>query len=68
MHADTFILTPVQDDEHAHADSYLDESFDSNDSEDSDSDSESVQSDALSEHPDVVIEPEQRPKWAQTTL
>jgi hypothetical protein len=65
-HADTFILPPVRDDEHAHADSSSDESSDSEDSDDSDS--ESVQSDAESEHPDAVAEPEQRPKWAQTTL
>jgi hypothetical protein len=35
-HADTFILPPVQDDEHAHDDSSSDESFDSKDSDDSD--------------------------------
>jgi hypothetical protein len=28
-HVDTFILPHVQDDEHAHGDSYLDESYDS---------------------------------------
>ena len=65
-HADTFILPPVRDDEHAHADSSLDKSFDLENSDDSDS--ESVQSDAESEHPDAVAEPEQRPKWAQTTI
>jgi hypothetical protein len=27
-----------------------------------------VQSNAKSEHPDADAEPEQRPKWAQTTL
>jgi hypothetical protein len=67
-HADTFTLPPVRDDEHAHADSSSDESSDSEDSDDSDSDLESVQSDPKSEHPDAVVEPEQRPKWAQTTL
>jgi hypothetical protein len=67
-HADTFTLPPVRDDEHAHADSSSDESFDSEDSEDSDSDSELVQLDAESEHLDAVAELEQRPKWAQTTL
>jgi hypothetical protein len=67
-HPDTFTLPPVQDDEHAHADSSSDKSFDSNDSDDSDSDSASVQSDAESEDPDAVAEPEQRPKWAQTTF
>ena len=41
---------------------------DSEDSKDSDSDSKSVQSDAESKHPDAIAEPEQRPKWAQTTL
>jgi hypothetical protein len=33
-HADTFVLPPVRDDEHAHADSSLDESFDSQDLDD----------------------------------
>jgi hypothetical protein len=65
-HADTFIRPPVRDDEHAHADSSSDESFDSEDS--NDLDLESVQSDAESEHPDAVAESEQRPKWASTTL
>jgi hypothetical protein len=65
-HADTFTLPPVRDDEHEHVDSSLDESFDSEDSDDSDL--ESVQSDVESEHPDAIAEPEQRPKWAQTTL
>jgi hypothetical protein len=65
-HTDTFTLPPVRDDENAHVDSSLDESFDSEDS--NDSYLESVQSDAKSEHQDVVAEPEQRPKWAQTTL
>jgi hypothetical protein len=59
-HADTFTLPPVRDDGHAHANTYSNESFDS--------DSESVQSDAESEHPYAVAELEQRPKWAQTTL
>jgi hypothetical protein len=51
-HADTFVLPPVRDDEHAHADSSSDES--------SDPDTESVQSDADSVHEDA--EPDQRPK------
>jgi hypothetical protein len=38
-HADTFILPPVQDDEHAHAESSSDESLDSKESDDSDSES-----------------------------
>ena len=59
-HVGTFVLPPIRDDEHAHADSSLEES--------DDSDSESVQSDAESEHPYEVAEPEQRPKWAQNTL
>jgi hypothetical protein len=63
-HEDTFTLPPVRDDEHAHDDSSSDESSDSEESEDSDSESESVQSDAESEHPDVVAEPKQMPKWA----
>jgi hypothetical protein len=42
-HADTFVLPPVRDDEHAHADSSFEESSDSEDSDDSDS--ESVSSD-----------------------
>jgi hypothetical protein len=37
------------------------ESFDSEDSDDSDSDSDS-------KNPDVVVEPEKRPKWAHTAL
>jgi hypothetical protein len=65
-HADTFILPPVRDDENAHANSSSDESYDSEDSDDLDS--ESIHSYADSKHPDVVAEPEQRPKWAQTTL
>jgi hypothetical protein len=65
-HGDTFILPPVRDDEHAHANSSSDESSDSEESDDSYS--ESVQSDVESEHPDAVAELEQRPKWAQTTL
>jgi hypothetical protein len=65
-HADTFTLPPVRDDEHAHADSSSDESSDSEDSDDSNS--ESVQSDGESKHLDAVAEPEQRPKWEQTTL
>jgi hypothetical protein len=65
-HEDTFTLPPVRDDEHAHVDSSSNESSDLEDLDDLDSDS--VQSNAESEHPDVVAEPEQRPKWAQTTL
>jgi hypothetical protein len=65
-HADTFTLPPVRDDEHEHVDSYLDESFDLEDSDDSHL--ESVQSYVESEHPDAIAESEQRPKWAQTTL
>jgi hypothetical protein len=65
-HTDTFTLPPVRDDEHAHAESSSDESYDSEDLDDSDS--ELVQSDAESEHPDAVAEPEQRSKWEQTTL
>jgi hypothetical protein len=45
-HADTFILPPIRDDEHAHADTSSDESSDSKDS--SVSDSELVQSDTKS--------------------
>jgi hypothetical protein len=63
LHVDTFILSPIRDDEHgAHVDSSSNEISDSLDSYDSDT--YSVQS----EHPDVVVELEQRPKWAQTTL
>jgi hypothetical protein len=65
-HADTFTLAPVRADEYAHAKSSSDASSDSEDSDDLDS--ESVYLDANLEHPDVVVEPEQRPKWAQTTL
>jgi hypothetical protein len=35
LHADTFTLPPVRDDENAHIDSSLDESYDSEDSYDS---------------------------------
>jgi hypothetical protein len=65
-HADTFTLPPVRDDEHAHAKYSSDESSYSKNSYDSDS--ELVHSDAESDHPDTVFEPEQRPKWAQTIL
>jgi hypothetical protein len=41
-HGGTFTLPPVRDDEHAHADSSSNESFDSEESDDSDLDSESV--------------------------
>jgi hypothetical protein len=53
-HADTFILPPVRDDEHAHDDSSSDESSDSKDS--NDSDIESVQSDAESKNPYAFAE------------
>jgi hypothetical protein len=53
-HVDTFTLPLVRDDEHAHADSSLDESSDSEDSEDSDSYSESVQLDVELEHLDAI--------------
>ena len=66
LHADTFTLPPVRDDEHAHANSSSDESFDSEDSDDLDS--KSVQSNVELEHLDAIVELEQRPKWAQTTL
>jgi hypothetical protein len=65
-HAVTFTLPPVRDDEHAHADSSSDEISDSKNSDDSYL--ELVQSDSELEHSDAVAEPEQRPKWAQTTL
>jgi hypothetical protein len=65
-HADTFILLPIRDDEHAHADSCLDKSSDLEDSDDSDLDS--VHLDVESENPDAVAKPDQRPKWAHTTL
>jgi hypothetical protein len=55
-HACTFILPPVRDDEHAHEDSFLEESSDSEDSDDLDI--ESVQSDAKSKHPYADAEPE----------
>jgi hypothetical protein len=38
-HVDTFILPPIRGDEHAHADSSSDESFDLEDSDDSDTES-----------------------------
>jgi hypothetical protein len=61
-HADTFILPPVRDDEHAHVVSSSDESSDLEDSDDSDSDS--VHSNVESENPYAVAELEKRPKWA----
>jgi hypothetical protein len=64
-HADTFVLPPVRDDEHAHDDSSSDESYDSEDS--GDPNTESVLSDAESMHANADVEPEQRPKWAKTT-
>jgi hypothetical protein len=54
-HADTFILPPVRDDEHAHADSSSDESYDLEDSYDLDIDS--VQEDTDSVHPYADAEP-----------
>jgi hypothetical protein len=55
-HPYNFTLPPVRDDKHAHANSSLDESFDSKDSEDSYSDSESLQSDVELEHLNAVAE------------
>ena len=66
MHAYTFIILHVRDYENEHVDSSSDESSDSKDSDDSDL--ESVQSYVDSEHSDAVAKPEQRPKWAHTTL
>jgi hypothetical protein len=66
LHADSFILPPVRDDENAHADSYSNKSSDLEDLDDSDS--ELVHLDVESEHPNAVVEPEKRPKWAHTTL
>jgi hypothetical protein len=63
-HVDTFILPLVRDCEHANVESSLDESSKLEDSDDS----ELVQSDAKSDHLDVVVEPEKRPKWEHTTL
>jgi hypothetical protein len=66
LHADTFVLPPVRDDEHAHADSSSNESSDLEDSYDPDTDS--IQSDVESVHVDADAEPKLRPKWAKTTL
>jgi hypothetical protein len=62
LHAETLSISPIQDDEHAHADSSSYKSYDSKDL--NDSDSESVQSDAKliqrdvdPKHPDAVAEP-----------
>jgi hypothetical protein len=55
LHADTFTLPPIRDDEHAHVDSSSDEIYYSEDLEDSYS--ESVQLDEESEHPNAVAEP-----------
>jgi hypothetical protein len=66
LHANTFVLPPIRDDEHAHADSSSDESYDSKDLYDLDT--KSVQSYAESVHADADVDPEPRPKWAHTTL
>jgi hypothetical protein len=66
LHADIFVLPPIRDDEHAHADSYSAEISHSEDLDDPDT--YSVQSDVDSVHPDANAEPEKRPTWAQTTL
>jgi hypothetical protein len=66
LHADTFVLPPVTNDEHADVDSSSDEIFDSEGSGDSNIDS--VQSNEDSLHADVDVEPKQRPKWFNTTL
>ena len=66
LHADTFIIPPIQDDENGHADSSSNEISDSEDSDDSKS--ESIHLDADSYHLDAVADLEHRPKWAQTTL
>jgi hypothetical protein len=62
LHAYTFILPPVRDGEHAHADSSLDKCYDSEGSYDSNI--ELVQLYAELENLDVDAEPKQRPKWA----
>jgi hypothetical protein len=66
LFSQTDLQSANRDDEHAHANSSLDESSDSEDSYDSYS--ESVQSNAESNHPYAVVEPKKRLKWAQTTL
>jgi hypothetical protein len=66
LHADTFVLPPVRDNDHAHAISSSDESSDSKDSDDLDK--YLVQSDAESVHLDVDAELEHRLKWTDTTL
>jgi hypothetical protein len=66
LHADTFVLPHVRDDEHAHVNSSSDESYNSKDSDDLDT--ESVQSYVELVYEDAYVEPETRPKWAQTTL
>jgi hypothetical protein len=66
LQAYTFILPPVRDDEHEHADSSSNESFYSEDSNYLYIDS--VHLDAGSTHPNEDVEPEEGTKWAQTTL
>jgi hypothetical protein len=66
LHADTFTLPPVRDDEHEHVASYSSESYNLEDSNDSDSESANLY--VESENLDVVAEIEKRPKWEQTTL
>jgi hypothetical protein len=65
-HADTFVLPPIKDDEHAHANSSPNESSDLEDLDDSNIDL--VQSDADLLHADADAEPEIRPKLAKNTL
>jgi hypothetical protein len=54
-HANTFVLPPIRDDEHAHVDSYSNESFDLDDLDDLDI--ESVQSYVELVHPNEYTEP-----------
>jgi hypothetical protein len=58
-HAGTFVLPPVRDDESAHSNSTSDLSSDTESEDSEHADAQSVQADE---------EPQQRPKWAQTTL
>jgi hypothetical protein len=65
-HEDIFVIPPFRYDEHENNDSSSDESYDLEDSDDLDTNS--VNLDAELVHQDADAEPEQRPKWAETTL
>jgi hypothetical protein len=66
LYAYNFVLPPIIDDEHAHANSSSNESSNLEDSYDPNT--KLVHSYVDSVHPDENADPEQRPKWVKTTL